>query len=361
MKAQIVIGLGYGDEGKGITTDYLCSQHENSIVVRFSGGQQAGHTVIKDGIKHTHSNFGAGTLRGVKTYFSEHATIYPATIMRERKVLLDKGVVPQLILHPLAHLTTPFDVFANRQDDKNLSDGTCGLGIGKTMHRNLHTPYKLYAIDLMNPEVLLQKLDIISQQYYKFHMNSLTQAQINEIDEFVMAVVRMDWNIQNYNYLSSFGNIIFEGSQGILLDMDHGVYPNVTYSNTTSKNAHKICDKLNIRYRETFYITRAYHTRHGSGAFTHEELNLVNNSEEINVNNNYQKEFKTAKLNYDLLNHALRIDNIYCKSNVKNLVVTCNDQIETPFQLQEVETIDDFRVVYYSSSPESKDFRQVNI
>ena len=81
---KIVIGLGYGDEGKGRTVDYLCSQNPNSIVVRFSGGQQAGHTVMTNGIKHIFSNYGAGTLQGCPTYISEHATIYPLTMLMEQ-------------------------------------------------------------------------------------------------------------------------------------------------------------------------------------------------------------------------------------------------------------------------------------
>jgi adenylosuccinate synthase len=95
MEGKIIIGLGFGDEGKGITTDYLCSQYpDGSIVVRFSGGQQAGHTVIHNGIKHVHSNFGSGTLRNIPSYFSEHCTVYPNTIKKERSVLLSKGIDP---------------------------------------------------------------------------------------------------------------------------------------------------------------------------------------------------------------------------------------------------------------------------
>ena len=90
MKSHIVMGLGYGDEGKGITTDYLASTLKNPIVVRYSGGQQAGHTVIVDGIKHIHSNFCSGSLRDVPSYFSEHTTFYPVTIARELAVLKPK-------------------------------------------------------------------------------------------------------------------------------------------------------------------------------------------------------------------------------------------------------------------------------
>jgi len=149
MKAHIVLGTQYGDEGKGRTVDYLCSTLKNPLVVRFCGGQQVGHTVIRNGIKHIHSNFGSGSLLDIPTYYSEFTTIYPLTIEREEKILKAKGLNPKIILHPLTMLTTPFDVHANRLDSIDLENGTCGLGIGKTMKRN-ESPFKLYAVDLLN-------------------------------------------------------------------------------------------------------------------------------------------------------------------------------------------------------------------
>jgi adenylosuccinate synthase len=76
-----------------------------------------------NGVKHIHSNFGSGSLRGNPTYFSD-TTIYPVTIARELKVLKGKGVEPELTIHPLAMITTPYDVYANRVDVDNLSHGT---------------------------------------------------------------------------------------------------------------------------------------------------------------------------------------------------------------------------------------------
>ncbi len=354
QRAHIVLGSGYGDEGKGLTTDFLCSKLTNPIVIRFSGGQQAGHTVIKDGIKHIHSNFGAGTLREVPTYFTEHTTFYPVTIQREADVLMDKGIINiELILHPLAKLTTPYDVYANRTCSTNLSDGTCGLGIGKTMKRNEESPFKLYAIDLLHTETLKLKLESIKNNYYKELEDS--EELKKEVEAFYSAVEKINWRVKGYDFLKNFDNLIFEGSQGILLDMHHGVFPNVTFSNTTSKNAHEVLDKLGVKdkNRSTFYATRTYHTRHGSGFFKEEEINLVNNEEEINVLNKFQKEFKVAPMNYDLLNHALRIDSIYSKGKI-NLVATCNDQYE---KLDYSKIDFSFDKIIESYSPESKDFK----
>ena len=357
MKAHIVVGLGYGDEGKGITTDFLCSKLDNPIVVRFNGGQQAGHTVIKDGIKHTHSNFGSGSLRDIPTYFSEHTTIYPVTIRIEHNILEEKGFTPNVSFHPFCLVTTPWDVFANELDVKQRSNTTCGLGIGKTMHRNLHSPYKIYAIDLLHPVILFEKLKSLSEYYPE--IDTSNEEFIKEMDLFSKAVLSYHWFIYDYDVLKAFNNIIFEGAQGVLLDMDHGIFPYVTYSNTTSKNAHMICDSLGIEHREKYLVTRAYHTRHGEGPFTSHELTLVNNEEEINVFNEYQKTFKVGKLDYSLLNHAINIEKYYkgmFPFNLRtSLVITCNDQIEEQVNLERIKH--PFDNYYFSNSPESKNFK----
>ncbi len=89
-KAQIVIGLGFGDEGKGITTDFLARQNPQSVVIRFSGGQQAAHTVMIEDRKHVHSSFASGALRGLPSYFTEHCTIHPVFLLNEQKELKEK-------------------------------------------------------------------------------------------------------------------------------------------------------------------------------------------------------------------------------------------------------------------------------
>jgi adenylosuccinate synthase len=355
-KAKIVIGLGFGDEGKGITTDFLAQQNPDSIVIRFSGGQQAAHTVMIGDKKHIHSSFASGSLRGLPSYFSEHCTIHPVFLYNEKKELEEKGGNVELHIHPLAKITTPFDVWQNKNSVKNLKDGSCGKGVGATMKRN-ESPYKLFAIDLIAPrQMLLEKLKNIAY-YYGFISNKELE---NDLQCFLEIIDKLNWNINDYSYLGSFSNLIFEGSQGVLLDMDHGVFPNVTYANTTSKNASEICKKLQIADIEMYYVTRSYSTRHGSGWMSNEsELLIKNNEEETCVYNEYQKELRFGNLDYDLLNYALTLDKAYTLSNKKNLVITCMDQIEENFKLEKITT--KFDVIYGSFSPDSKDFRILNI
>lgn len=331
MKADIVLGLGYGDEGKGLTTNYLCSKSKESIVVRFNGGPQAGHTVVVDGKRHVCSNFGAGVLQGAPVYFTEHTTFYPVTAVNELIELkkLDKKLSPKIILHPLTKIITPYDVFADRNKD-DFSARTCGLGIGKTMKRN-EDVYKLYAVDLINSEVFRNKIDNICGYYnYEYPDNcnvwleaelKLFSTAINDLKKFV--------EIHDYSFLKTTEHLVFEGAQGILLDMDHGVFPHVTYSNTTSKNAHDVLDKINCFNRDIFYVTRCYSTRHGSGLFKGKNIKLINNHDETNVYNRWQGFFRIGEIDYDLINHSLNIDQIYSGHNKvlsKNMVVTCLDQ-----------------------------------
>ena len=334
MGAQIVVGLGFGDEGKGITTDYLCSQSSNAIVIRFSGGQQCGHTVVLNGRKHIHSSFGSGTLRGVPSYFGEHTTIYPLTLYNEELELRRKGINPSLAIHPLAALTTPYDVAHNRIMERKRGNGSCGLGIAATMKRNIETPYKLYAVDLLHPEILRQKMANLKSWYLSRYLpydndrqTFLEECRLWE-DAYFEAIEKTKFNIQNYSYLLNFGDWIFEGSQGIMLDANHGIFPNVTYANTTSRNAVELCKYYNRGY-EIYYVTRCYQTRHGAGWMSSEkEIKLINNEEEINVHNEWQKHFRVGELDYRLLNQALQVDAIYSEQmpHTRNLVVTCLDQ-----------------------------------
>jgi adenylosuccinate synthase len=353
--ADIVIGLGFGDEGKGITTDFLASRNSNAVVIRFSGGQQAAHTVMIDDRKHVHSSFCSGALRGLPSYFTEHCTIHPVFLYNEWKELKDKNGNTSLHIHPLARVTTPFDVLHNRKDIRNTEHGTCGKGVGATMKRH-ESPYRLFAADLIAPRsLLIEKLKGIAF-YYGFSEGEEIQ---HALDDFLNAIDQIEWNISGYDYLHSFEHLIFEGSQGILLDMDHGVFPNVTYAHTTSKNAHEVCRQLGVEHIEMFYITRIYATRHGNGWMSNEkQLPLQNNEEETCTFNEYQGVFRTGYLDYDLLNYALKVDEGYGYAHRKNLVITCLDQLDEEFRVEKLTT--KFDALFGSYSPYAKDIRRMD-
>lgn len=101
-KIYVVIGLGYGDEGKGLSTDYLCLKSDKPLVVRFNGGHQAGHTVVLPNEKmHIFACFGSGTLRGIPTYWSKFCTLSPTVLLAEYKELIAIGTNPILYVNNL--------------------------------------------------------------------------------------------------------------------------------------------------------------------------------------------------------------------------------------------------------------------
>jgi adenylosuccinate synthase len=333
MINKAVIGLGFGDEGKGITTDYLCSNTQNSVVIRYSGGQQAGHTVVVNGIKHVFSNFGSGTLRGVPTYWSKFCTIDPFGIVNELNILLKKGISPLLYIDERCPVTTPFDIYYNQQTEQINQHGSCGVGVGSTLRREEHY-YSLTFKDLFYPWVLTTKLNAI-KQFYNFKEDVL-------IDEFLNRV-----NIViNSPYIKSiFGipvccNRIFEGSQGLLLDQHIGFFPNVTRSNTGTKNILEIEDESiekSIYSTQIYLVTRAYQTRHGNGPITNENIpnNIKINEHETNKPNMYQGSFRRSLLDLDLLEYGINKDEYisqYCNSENLNLVITCLDYVENDYQ-----------------------------
>ena len=167
MNAHIILGLGFGDEGKGLMTSYLSQTLYSPLVIRFSGGQQCGHTVVdKKGNRHIFSNFGSGTLDGAPTYWSKYCTFHPNGLLNELKLLKQIGANPIIYVDNLAQVTTPFDIIYNQalEKSRDVAHGSCGVGIGTTVERNL-TPYKLYAQDLAYPNILKQKLYTIFNYY----------------------------------------------------------------------------------------------------------------------------------------------------------------------------------------------------
>lgn len=380
MEAKIVIGLGFGDEGKGITTDFLASNAiDPTCIVRFSGGQQAGHTVQQNGIKHTYSTFGSGTGQGFPTYISEFCTFYPPNALNEYEILVDKGFKPLLFVHPLAKLTTHWDVAWGRVWERINNHGSCGVGVGATMARSEQTPYKLFAVDLKHTDILLQKLHGIGRYY----MDKLKELKVTEEDRLYFSHCAYEESkrflhslttdfmgtlaahcIEAYNMLHYYKNLIFEGSQGILLDMEHGIFPNVTYSSTTSKNALIVCSEImgtiDPNQIDVYYVTRCYSTRHGEGWMPDKgDITLINNSDECNVWNEWQKSFRVSEIDYSLLKYAVEVDNAYSWGYSKNLVVTCMDQ-RPDFKFDYAQLSPIFDSIYESWSPDSMDFKRVH-
>ncbi|WP_052732432.1 adenylosuccinate synthetase [Hymenobacter terrenus] len=354
-QAHIVIGLGFGDEGKGLATDWLCgqalAQGQTPLVVRFNGGHQAGHTVATaNGQRHVFSNFGAGTLRGVPTYWSAYCTFSPGSVLKEYAALREAGAAPRLLVDALCPVTTHYDVLYNRALETARGaarHGSCGLGFGATIERHEQTPLRLYAHDLRFPAVYSHKLGQI-RAHYRARIQAETGFDFDQLDheaedrrfaEYAgeLSQLHGEGSIQFVAEAVVLGpaapwqTYVFEGAQGILLDMDFGLFPHVTRSRTTRANALALLRRNQpalAATAEIHYVTRAYHTRHGAGPLPHEApLALVNTAGETNQLNDYQGHFRAGPLSIELLNYALTCDATFSPGLSKHLLVTCIDQL----------------------------------
>lgn len=322
-EAKVVVGLNFGDEGKGITTARLCNK--KTLVVRFSGGSQAGHTVYHNGIKHVSSNFGAGVLLEKDTFISKYCAIDPVAVYKERQKLNKEGISADIFFDPLTTVITPYDVMANRK--LALKDGTCGRGISTSLKRNTLTPYKLYFKDLAYSDVWKHKLLKIKEYYTS---NGLIFNVDEMVEEWVETIIHQEgyYTANFHQMLSSYDDIVFEGSQGILLDMDHGFFPHVTYSSTTSKNVWEMCRGLDVKITEIHGVTRSYLTRHGNGPMFSPKTFDLDLKDDTNVFNEFQGHFKTSKLNENLLLYSWECEMSHHEYDPKLFMhVTCTDQV----------------------------------
>lgn len=285
---RAVIGANYGDEGKGLMTDMLAGPPK-SLVIRFNGGAQAGHTVVTpEGKRHVFSHFGSGTLRGADTYLSEHFIVNPMLWGREW-LALDK---PKLHGHFLARLTTPYDMLINQATNRT---NTCGVGINETVTR-CESEFATHVEHLSEPKLLRYLLKQIREEWvpmrcaalgidipHKDHPSALDAWDTTYL--YQCEVLRQHYEVKID--FDTYDNIIFEGAQGLLLDEDHPNFPYVTRSKTGLHNVREICNIMRWKLDEVIYMTRAYMTRHGAGPFPTELVGLQF-EDNTNVPNEYQ-------------------------------------------------------------------------
>jgi adenylosuccinate synthase len=346
MKHAMIIGTGYGDEGKGLMTAWACNQVERPLVVRFNGGPQAGHTVVKGEHTHTFSSFGSGTLQGAPTFFSKYCCLNPMSWVPERKALLDMGYDPESIVDPMCMIVTPYDVAFNQQRASETGHGSCGMGVGSTFERN-EGPIKLFKIDLLNMGGFVRKLGQVKQYYIDKGIRFEILEKVEKIipDYLAMCTILLQ-NVRTspFDELIADGmknaepwDVVFEGAQGLLLDQDHGFFPHVTRSYTTARNAMEMMNLANLSLDEltVHYVTRAYSTRHGNGPMTAERLfkdmGLKPFEGETNKNNTWQGPLRYGFLDIETFIWAVAVNVNYTTTTPRRtLTITCMDQLIDP-------------------------------
>ncbi len=294
QSAQVVVGLGFGDEGKGAVVDHLAAVRPTHTVVRFNGGAQAAHNVVlSDGRSHhTFHQFGGGTFRGAATFLSRFVLVEPVRLLLEAAALEAKGVPNPLGLLAIdAHalVITPFHIELNRLKERARGGGrhgSCGLGIGET--RSYAIRYGADALqmgDLLRPVVLRRKLQLASERLVQEARQLDPSAAISEavMAETLQRYARVAQlvRIVGRHYLEErlhleSGQVVFEGAQGVLLDESYGFYPHVTWTDTTTSNALRLLDETGYRGPvRKLGVVRTYATRHGAGPLVTEDARLI--------------------------------------------------------------------------------------
>jgi adenylosuccinate synthase len=344
----VVIGANYGDEGKGLMTDYFAVKKSNTLVVRFNGGAQAAHTVVTpEGISHAFGHFGSGTFTGAPTYLSNFFVVNPMLFKKEYLELQRLGVTPKVFIDGDCLVTTPYDVIINQIAETVLGDtrhGSCGVGFNETLQRKSPTFNVKMAADLEFVESILNRI----QSFYvskRLGELGIKDAQVpgrfiellssgDIISSYLEDVQFMLNNavVVSNVILNVFDNVIFEGAQGLLLDQSHPFFPHVTHSNTGVKNVVSILrniDHFTTRVDVT-YVTRAYMTRHGAGPFPTELPGKPSSKIEdpTNIPNEYQGSMRFGLLNLDSLQASIWRDLCYLEmfKHSTDIALTCLDQ-----------------------------------
>lgn len=283
MSNVFLVGTHWGDEGKGKIVDVL-SKHASGCV-RFQGGHNAGHTLVINNVKTILHLIPSGILRDdVKSIIGNGVVISLEALENELKDLNSKGikVKNKLFISESCHVILPTHIALDIAREKSLgksSIGTTGRGIGPTYEDKV-ARRGIRLIDFFNEEKLVKKLET-SVAYHNFLLKNYYVAEEIPLDKVIKSLLPIFNRIKELICdvtplildLNKKSNIIFEGAQGTMLDIDHGTYPYVTSSNTTLSGLISGTgigiDKVNY----SLGITKAYTTRVGHGPFPSELKN----------------------------------------------------------------------------------------
>ncbi len=288
MNNVVVVGSQWGDEGKGKIVDWLSS--EADVVVRFQGGHNAGHTLVIDGVTYKLRLLPSGIVRKNKiSIIGNGVVVDPWALLDEIEEAKSKAVEineNNLILSEAATLILPFhrEMDEIREDTAGKSKiGTTRRGIGPAYEDKVGRR-SIRVMDLASKKNLENRLAVVLE-----HHNAIRKGlgkPIYEKDKLVEDLLKIAPNILKYSapvwrkidqFKSENKKILFEGAQGILLDVDHGTYPYVTSSNTVAASAAtgSGCGPNSINY--VLGITKAYTTRVGEGPFPTELTDDIGN------------------------------------------------------------------------------------
>jgi len=285
MATRVVVGTQWGDEGKGKYIDMLAA--DSDFIVRFSGGNNAGHTIVVEGVKYALHLIPSGILHKGKTcILGNGVVIDPAVLLKEMKELNEKGVsTDNLLISGRAHVIMPYHKELDVLQEKFRGDaslGTTKRGIGPA-YSDKTDRCGIRMCDLIDDEVFAEKVkeniiikNLIIEKVYGgkgFDADNI----IEEYSEYAKMLKKhvVDANAVIHDALEDGKNILFEGAQATFLDLDFGTYPFVTSSNPIAGG---VCTGAGIGpvyIDEVYGVLKAYTSRVGAGPFPTEQDNEI--------------------------------------------------------------------------------------
>lgn len=290
-RVTAVIGRGFGDEGKGLATDWLCLNRGKSLVVKHNGGAQAGHTVdLEDGRRFVFHQLGSGSFRGATTFWAPTYLPDLYKLSEEYNSFCElAGFEPLIYSDPEANVVIILDIIVNHAIETHRGDkrhGSCGMGINEAdLRTKAGFGIKISELSLMTVDQLVKRMQYIRKDYFLKRLLELGISELNDefkelfFDDTILENVASEM-LENIKLVKikyandifvNYENIVFETGQGLLLDgCNEKYFPHVTASRTGLTNIIDILSRANLKLDEVVYVTRSYITRHGAGPLLHE-------------------------------------------------------------------------------------------
>ena len=278
MSTVVIVGTQWGDEGKGKVVDVLTEKA--AVVARYQGGNNAGHTVGIKNEKYVLHLIPSGILhKGKKCIIGNGVVIDPSALIEEMDGLKEQGIDidDNFLISKSAHVIMPYHTAIERENESrkgNNKIGTTGRGIGPS-YTDKVARHGIRMMDLLAPDLFREKL-AANLDTVNFLLENLYKAAPLKAEDIYSQYMKYAERLSRYiadtdviinREMDEGRNVLFEGAQGTLLDIDHGTYPFVTSSNTIAGGA---CTGLGVgptRIDKVLGITKAYTTRVGAGPF----------------------------------------------------------------------------------------------
>ncbi|HYT81615.1 MAG TPA: adenylosuccinate synthase, partial [Actinomycetota bacterium] len=282
MPATILVGTQWGDEGKGKATDLLAG--ETDFVVRYQGGNNAGHTVLAGGQLLKLHLIPSGILYPhVTPVIADGVVVDPGILLEEMDALANQGIDPsRLVVSGNAHLIMPYHLELEKVTERYLGKhklGTTKRGIGPA-YADKASRIGVRVQDLLDPKIFREKLEVVLKEKNLILTKIYNRLPLDAdeiVEDYLEKGERLAPHVAETSGLLSRAlregkRLLLEGAQGTMLDLDHGTYPFVTSSNPVAGGALASSGLGPCEVDRVIGVTKAYVTRVGSGPFPTEEL-----------------------------------------------------------------------------------------